>query len=58
MNPIQLVREHLKSGRLVELVPDTPLDIPIYWQINRLAADRLVELTREVTTAAKRHLPG
>jgi LysR family transcriptional regulator (chromosome initiation inhibitor) len=58
MNPIQLVREHLKSGRLVELVPDTPLDIPIYWQINRLAADRLVELTREVATVAKRHLSG
>ena len=58
MNPIQLVREHLKSGRLVELVPDTPLDIPIYWQINRLAADRLVDLTSEVSAAAKRHLSG
>jgi LysR family transcriptional regulator (chromosome initiation inhibitor) len=40
------------------LVPDTPLDIPIYWQINRLAADPLVELTREVTTVAKRRLSG
>ena len=58
MNPIQLVREHLESGRLIELVPDTPLDVSIFWQINRLAADRLVELTREVTTAAKRHLSG
>ncbi len=58
MNPIQLVREHLKSGRLVELVPDTPLDIQIYWQINRLAADRLAEFTIQVTTTAKRHLSG
>lgn len=58
MNPIQLVREHLKSGQLVELVTDTPLEIPIYWQINRLAADRLIELTREVATMAKRHLSG
>ena len=56
MNPIQLVREHLKAGRLVELVPNTPLDIPIYWQINRLAADRLVALTREVTAVANRLL--
>jgi len=58
MNPIQLVREHLESGRLIELVPDTPLSVSIFWQINRLAADRLVELTREVATAAKRHLSG
>lgn len=58
MNPIQLVREHLQSGRLVELVADTPLEIPISWQINRLAADRLVELTREVAMAARRELAG
>lgn len=56
MNPTQLAREHLDSGRLVELIPDTPLDIPLYWQMNRLAADRLNELTREVTTVAKHHL--
>ncbi|WP_049731857.1 LysR family transcriptional regulator ArgP [Rhizobium ecuadorense] len=56
MNPTQLTREHLASGRLVELVPDTPLDVPLYWQINRLAADRLAELTREVITVAKRNL--
>ncbi|TAU84152.1 LysR family transcriptional regulator ArgP [Rhizobium leguminosarum] len=56
MNPTQLTREHLASGRLVELVPDTPLDVPLYWQINRLAADRLADLTREVVTVAKRRL--
>ncbi|OWV83695.1 LysR family transcriptional regulator [Rhizobium sp. N122] len=56
MNPTQLTREHLASGRLVELVPGTPLDVPLYWQINRLAADRLAELTREVITVAKRNL--
>lgn len=56
MNPIQLVREHLASGRLVELIPDTPLDVPLYWQINRLAADRLSGLTREVSTTAEQHL--
>ncbi|MBY5406174.1 LysR family transcriptional regulator ArgP [Rhizobium leguminosarum] len=56
MNPTQLTREHLLSGRLVELVPDTPLDVPLYWQINRFAADRLAELTREVIKVAKRNL--
>ncbi|HEX8045063.1 LysR family transcriptional regulator ArgP [Rhizobium sp.] len=58
MNPTALVREHLASGRLVELIPETPLDVPLYWQMNRLAADRLVDLTREVTTVAKHHLLG
>ncbi|MBX5144132.1 LysR family transcriptional regulator ArgP [Rhizobium lentis] len=56
MNPTQLTRDHLASGRLVELVADTPLDVPLYWQINRLAADRLAELTREVVAVAKRRL--
>ncbi|EJT05637.1 LysR family transcriptional regulator ArgP [Rhizobium sp. CCGE 510] len=56
MNPIQLTRESLASGRLVELVPDTPLDVPLFWQISRLAADRLTELTREVIAVAKRNL--
>ncbi len=56
MNPIQLVREHLQAGRLVELIPDTPLNIPLYWQVSRLAADRLAELTREIIATAKYHL--
>lgn len=58
MNPAPLVREHLDSGRLVELIPETPLDVPLYWQMNRLAAERLVDLTREVMTVAKHHLLG
>lgn len=58
MNPAFIVREHLQSGHLVELLADTPLDIPLYWQINRLAADRLGELTREVTSLARQHLSG
>ncbi|MCB4770366.1 LysR family transcriptional regulator ArgP [Ancylobacter sp. Lp-2] len=56
LNPIQLVRPHLLSGRLVELVPDTPLDIPLYWQINRLAADRLADLTHEIVATARSQL--
>ena len=56
MNPIQLVQGHMDAGRLVELVPDTSLAVPIYWQINRYAAGRLEALTREVTTVARRSL--
>ncbi|MEN5297571.1 LysR family transcriptional regulator ArgP [Brucella sp. TWI559] len=53
MNPEHLVKEHLQAGRLVELIPNTPLDIALYWQMNRLAADHLSELTREVVRTAK-----
>lgn len=56
MNPALIVREHLESGRLIELLPDHPLDLPLYWQINRLAADRLADLTQEVVSIAKHHL--
>ncbi|CZT34722.1 LysR family transcriptional regulator ArgP [Rhizobium sp. 9140] len=53
MNPEILVGEHLASGRLVELIPDTPLDVPLFWQINRLAADQLTALTRAVVDTAR-----
>lgn len=56
LNPAQLLRDHLASGRLVELVPGATLDIPLFWQVNRLAADRLSDLTRKVVTTAKREL--
>jgi len=56
MNPAPIIHDHLDSGRLVELIPQTPLDVPLYWQMNRLVADRLVDLTSEVTAAAGHHL--
>lgn len=56
LNPAQLAREHLASGRLVELVPGAVLDVPLFWQANRLAADRLSGLTRKIVEAAAREL--
>ncbi len=56
MNPVHLTRQHILEGRLVELVPDSWLDIPLYWQINRLAADRLSDLTQQVMSVARQHL--
>ncbi|TCM57716.1 LysR family transcriptional regulator (chromosome initiation inhibitor) [Rhizobium sp. PP-F2F-G48] len=58
MNPEILVAEHLASGRLIELIADTPLDIPLFWQIHRLAADQLTALTRAVVDAAHKALHG
>jgi LysR family transcriptional regulator (chromosome initiation inhibitor) len=56
MNPVSLAAPHLASGRLVELAPATPLDVPLYWQVNRLAADLLAPLTRAVEAAARKGL--
>lgn len=53
LNPVQLVGDHLKTGRLVEIVPGTSLDIPLYWQVNRLAAERLGVLTSHVVETAR-----
>lgn len=59
LNPIHLVREHLASGRLVELVPGVVLDVPLFWQVNCMAGDRLTGLTKSIVTTARRELmPG
>lgn len=52
MNPLSLVRAQLKAGALVELVPDTPVDVPLYWQATRLKVPVLERLTRSVVRAA------
>ena len=56
MNPAPLVREHLKSGALVELLPRKPLAIPLYWQHTRLQVPMLERLTRAVVQAARAQL--
>lgn len=53
MHPAALVHEHLASGHLVELKPDSPLDVPLYWQQTRIAFTLLDNLTRAVVAAAK-----
>lgn len=53
MNPEALVAAHLATGRLVELIPEAPLDIPLYWQFNRLTAGAILPLTRALQRAAK-----
>lgn len=56
LNPTELVADHLAAGRLVELVPGAHLDVPLFWQMNRLTADRLSDLTRAVVDTARRAL--
>ena len=52
MNPLALVRAHLQSGALVELVEGTPLDVALYWQVTRLDVPVLAQLTASVMRAA------
>jgi LysR family transcriptional regulator (chromosome initiation inhibitor) len=52
LNPEPLVADHLASGRLVELVPDTALDVALHWQFTRLAAPALAPLTAAIRAQA------
>lgn len=52
LHPESLISHHLKSGALEELVPNSPLDVPLYWQEARAASSLLDGLTREVHAAA------
>lgn len=52
MNPEPLVRDHIAAGRLVALVPDRPLDVPLAWQVARMTAKSLLPLTKAVKAAA------
>ena len=56
MNPEALVTAHLAAGRLVDLAPETPLDVPLYWQFTRLVAPALAPLTRALRDHAARAL--
>ena len=56
LNPIHLVRGHLASGRLVELVTGAPLDVPLSWQIGHQAAGSIASLTSAIVAEAKRAL--
>ncbi len=52
LNPEHLVKDHLAIGTLVELVPNSPLDVALHWQFTRLAAPALAPLTQAIRKAA------
>lgn len=56
LHPHELIAPLLLSGELVELVPDTALDVPLYWQHARAASSLIEGLSREVVVAAARAL--
>ncbi|MDE2298631.1 MAG: LysR family transcriptional regulator ArgP [Burkholderiales bacterium] len=56
MHPELLIAPHLAKGSLVEVVPDTELDVPLYWQHARAASSLIDGLSSEVVAAAARAL--
>ncbi|WP_171173791.1 LysR family transcriptional regulator ArgP [Ruegeria sp. HKCCD8929] len=56
MNPEALVRRPIRRGHLQPLIPRTPLDVPLTWQVSRIMAPALTPLTRAVKQAAARGL--
>ncbi|PVE44517.1 LysR family transcriptional regulator ArgP [Limnohabitans planktonicus] len=53
LHPETLIAPHLQRGDLLELVPQTPLDVPLYWQETRAASALLDGLSRAVVQAAR-----
>lgn len=56
LQPEVLVASHLADGTLVELLPQTQLDVPLYWQQARAASALLDGLTRHLLPAARKAL--
>lgn len=56
LHPQALIAPHLKAGSLVELVPKTPLDVPLHWQHARAASALLDGLTQNLVAGARRAL--
>jgi len=53
LHPVALIAPLLQEGSLVELVAETPLDVPLHWQYARSASSLLEELTRRIVSAAQ-----
>lgn len=56
LNPEPMAAPHLAQGRLQCLIPQTPLDVPLYWQYSRLTAQALAPLTAAMRREAARVL--
>lgn len=52
MNPEPLAADALFDGRLRELMPGNPLDVPLYWHVSRTVATAMKPVTEAVLQAA------
>ncbi len=56
MMPTVTIERQLKSGQLVELVPNTRINVPLYWHSSNQGADVFRKLAEIVTDEAKKSL--
>ncbi len=56
LNPESLFAPYLADGTLVELVPDSSIDVPLHWQHARSASSLVEGLSRQIVGAASRAL--
>lgn len=56
MNPDQLVAGHLGSGTLCPLKEDAALFVPLTWQVSRVMAPALADVTKAVLASARETL--
>lgn len=53
MNPEAVIAPDLAAGRLIDLAPHLPLDVPLIWQMVRITAPAIAPLTNALKKAAK-----
>lgn len=56
MNPEPLIRPYLDTGQLVEIAPNTPFDVALYWQFARRSQTALATLTAAILQTAQHRL--
>lgn len=56
-NPEALVTDHIKRGKLVEIMPNSAIETPLYWQNSRLLRPALAPLTKAICQTAHKSLP-
>lgn len=56
MHPVTIARPHIAQGTLVEITPDAPLNVTLYWTVTRLHASALQALTEAVRRGARESL--
>lgn len=56
MNPLSLVRSHLEQGTLVEMRPNSPLVVPLYWHWSRAVEKGLKDITASILRTARERL--
>lgn len=56
MNPLAMVEQDIRSGRLVPLLAGSTLPVPLTWQVTRVMAPALAEVTHAVLKSARGYL--